>query len=218
MTEDFDLNLDRAILGTSTARDHRLASRAVGGIGVPPADDCGSVEEQQQCTMESIFKALKLSESPKQRNSMPNARGYNSWPDEFREQRISGSLVSGKETLTEQQRQRQVMSRIVAERGLNPNQFDTAPKHARYFVIKSYNVIPPRVGFNCANSRKMMYIRVSSLIFGRVPRLGIAGWTKRIANQVVQDRFISSSASMLGPAFLISFVLMVVVNFAGWQG
>lgn len=143
------MNLDRAILGTSTARDHRLASRGVGIMG--SADETGSVEEQQQCTMESIFKALKLSESPKQRNSMPNGsvggRGYTSWHDEFREQRISsGSLapasVSVKETVTEQQRQRQVMSRIVAERGLNPNQFDTAPKHARYFVIKSYNVIP----------------------------------------------------------------------------
>lgn len=145
---EFDLNLDRAILGTSLARDHRMARR----------EEESSVEEQQQLALESIFNTLKLSESPSNRSSMTNGfrdnRNY-TWtnddtyrndPREYnRNEHPRSSLPPPmKEApLTEAQRQRNVMNRIVNERGLNPSQFDTSPKHARYFVIKSYNVCPP---------------------------------------------------------------------------
>ena len=122
--EDFDINLDRAILG-STAR---LQTRQV-------HED----EEHQMNMAESIFNSLKLTESPKQRNSMPNGIRSYTWADEYQQQRTTSG---GKESMmTEQQKQKQHMMRIISDKGLNPPQFDTAPKHARYFVIKSYNVI-----------------------------------------------------------------------------
>jgi len=100
---DFQLNLDRAILGTSLARDHR-ATRD---------------EEQQAHALESIFNTLKIAENRR-----------NTWD----------------ERQIEAQRQRSVMNRIVNERNLNPSQFETSPKHARYFVIKSYNVVSLEAG------------------------------------------------------------------------
>lgn len=113
---DFDLNLDRAILGTSLARDHRVAKR----------EEETKIDEQQQIALESLFNTLKISEPPpSNRNSTGSAvRSY----------------VSPTHEMSDIVRQRNVMSRIVSERGLNPAQFDTNPKHARYFVIKSYNV------------------------------------------------------------------------------
>jgi hypothetical protein len=177
---DFDLNLDRAILGTSLARDHRMARR----------EEETSLEEQQQLALESIFNTLKLSEEPSNRSSVTNGSAFRdnrnyTWTNDdayrndprteySRNEHPRSSLPPQmKETpLTEAQRQRNVMNRIVNERGLNPSQFDTSPKHARYFVIKSYNVQSLFVVLSC---RKMMYIKVSSLIFGLVPKLEIEG-------------------------------------------
>jgi hypothetical protein len=136
---DFDLNLDRAILGTSLARDHRLALRR----------EEEGVEEQQALALESIFNTLKISETPSNRSSMNgfpskkysyDEKKYN-YDSEYRDHR--SSLPPPKDTQAmEAQRHRHAMTRIVNERGLNPAQFDTSPKHARYFVIKSYNVHP----------------------------------------------------------------------------
>jgi hypothetical protein len=180
---DFDLgNLDRAILGTSLARDHRMARR----------EEEVSVEEQQQLALESIFNTLKLSEPSSNRSSVTNGSGFRdtrnyTWTndDGYRndprnermeyprtEHRSSLPPQMKEAPLTEAQRQRNVMSRIVNERALNPSQFETSPKHARYFVIKSYNVLSL---LNVLSDRKMMYIKVSSLIFGQVPRLEIEG-------------------------------------------
>jgi hypothetical protein len=97
------------------------------------------VEEHQKFTMESVFKSLKLSESPELRTETPP----------YRPQR-GGYFDSASET----QKLRLRMARIVSERGLNPTQFDVAPKHARYFVIKSYNVW---IRMHGTNIRKTMY-------------------------------------------------------------
>jgi len=127
---DFDLNLDRAILGTSLARDHRLKKEE-------------TVEEQQAAALESIFNTLRLS-------SEPLPRHY-SWTNTASEERKDTHLSqvaqhppsTNNGVMTDAQRQRQVTNRIVSERNLNPSQFDTNPKHARFFVIKSYNVRSP---------------------------------------------------------------------------
>jgi hypothetical protein len=117
---ELDINLDRAILGST-----RL-TRSI------------DEDEEQQLNMQSIFNSLQITESPKQRNSMPITNGRY-WPaDDFRE--MPTQPQPPKEP-TEQQKQRQTMMRVISDRGLNPPQFDTAPKHARYFVIKSYNVV-----------------------------------------------------------------------------
>jgi hypothetical protein len=121
---EFDLNFDRAILGTSLARDHRLAQRR---------EDEG-VEEQQAHALESIFNTLKVTEPASNRSSMNGFRERKY--DDYR----TSLPPSIKEHVTEAQRHRQAMTRIINERSLNPAQFDTSPKHARYFVIKSYNV------------------------------------------------------------------------------
>jgi hypothetical protein len=126
-TELFDLNLEKAILGTSLARDHRLANRR------------GVVEEEQVDGMESIFNTLKLSSNESNRTSMNGSsfRNY-TWNNDdggYRRSSMKEQVV-----LTEAQRHRNVMNRILNERNLNPTQFDTSPKYARYFVIKSYNV------------------------------------------------------------------------------
>jgi hypothetical protein len=126
-SELFDLNLEKAILGTSLARDHRLASKR------------GVVQEEDQ-PFDSSFNTLKVSES--NRNSMNGSyfRNY-SWNSNGNEDRVDRrSSIKEQIALTEAQRHRNVMNRIVNERSLNPAQFDTTPKHARYFVIKSYNV------------------------------------------------------------------------------
>lgn len=139
---DFALNLDRAILGTSLARNHRTQ---------PTTEE--SMEDQEHFALESIFNNLKLTETPSNRSSTTNgsvfreSRNY-TWPydDGYREHCSTVSQSQAKETthpgLTESQRHRSVMNRIIYERNLNPTQFDTSPKHARYFVIKSYNVVP----------------------------------------------------------------------------
>jgi hypothetical protein len=119
---EFDLNLDRAILGTSLARDHRIAARRE-----------EHADEQQAFALESVFNNRKVVEPASNRNSMNGFRGKF---DEFR----SSLPPPIKEHVSEGQRHRQAMTRIVNERNLNPAQFDTSPKHARYFVIKSYNV------------------------------------------------------------------------------
>jgi hypothetical protein len=128
---DFDLNLDRAILGTSLARDHRLAMKR---------EEQG-IEEQQVMALESIFNTLKTSEPTSKRNSMNGYRERKISYDDYHRTSMPPQI---KEHLTEAQRHRQAMTRIINERNLNPAQFDTSPKHARYFVIKSYNVCSPR--------------------------------------------------------------------------
>lgn len=140
---EFALNLDRAILGTSLARNHRVH---------PTRDE--NMEEHDQSALESIFNSLKLSETPSNRSSTTNGSVYRDsrnptwlYEDGYREHCAPLSQSQVKEpsqpTLTEAQRHRNVMNRIIYERNLNPGQFDTSPKHARYFVIKSYNVFPP---------------------------------------------------------------------------
>lgn len=139
---DFALNLDRAILGTSLARDHRMHLK-----------NEENMEEQDPSTLESIFNTLKLSETPSNRSSTTNGSVFRdsrnfTWPhdDGYREHCASVPQSAAKElphaTLTESQRHRNVMNRILYERNLNPTHFDASPTHARYFVIKSYNVVP----------------------------------------------------------------------------
>jgi hypothetical protein len=122
---DFDLNLDRAILGTSLARDHRLKK-----------DE--TVEEQQAAALESIFNTLRLSSDPLSRHY-----SWTNTSSDDRKETLPSQIQhppSNNGVITDAQRQRQVTNRIVSERNLNPSQFDTNPKHARFFVIKSYNV------------------------------------------------------------------------------
>jgi hypothetical protein len=140
---DFALNLDRAILGTSLARDHRMHLK-----------NEENMEDQDPSTIESIFNTLKLSETPSNRSSTTNGSVFRdsrnfTWPQEdgYREHCASVPQSAAKEpphaTLTEAQRHRNVMNRILYERNLNPTHLDASPKHARYFVIKSYNVVTP---------------------------------------------------------------------------
>lgn len=138
-----ELNFDKAILGTSLARDHRMQTRNGRGSGDDSQDD--------GLSLESIFNGLKVSD-PMHSNRSSSASMYNrnyTWNgNEFNNEPYRTSTVQ--QTKTEQaaaaaadaQRHRSVMNRIVGERGLNPTQFDISPKHARYFVIKSYNVSP----------------------------------------------------------------------------
>lgn len=104
---EIDINLDRAILGTSLRkkREHEI-------------------EDHQQFTLESVFNHLKLAD--------PAKPHYTQSENDFRRSK----------EVAHESRQRAIMNRIVLERGLNPTQFDINPKHARYFVIKSYNVFP----------------------------------------------------------------------------
>ena len=131
---DFDLNLDRAILGTSLARDHRLKREE-------------TVEEQQNAALESILNTLKISSDPLPRHyswtHTPSSEDQLPRKEVSLPQHVPATATAAPSAMTDAQRQRQVMNRIVSERNLNPNQFDTNPKHARFFVIKSYNVRPP---------------------------------------------------------------------------
>ena len=149
-TELFDLNLEKAILGTSLARDHRLASRRGGAVHHEEDNGTAGVQDSG---FESVFNALKLSSTESNRSSMNGSSsmfrnytwnnnddngGYRNSVDRRSSVKEAPQVVA----LTETQRHRNVMTRIVNERNLNPTQFDTTPKHARYFVIKSYNVFP----------------------------------------------------------------------------
>ena len=163
-------------MGTSLAKDHRMARRAEED---PAAADHG---------LESIFQSLKVSES--NRSSSTNAsifRNY-TWNE-------SDRRSSTQSALSEAQRHRTVMNRILNERNLNPTQFDTTPNHARYFVIKSYNVCPSLV---LLISRRTTFIKVSNLIFGQVQKSEIVDSIKLIENPTVPDQYISSSASTRG--------------------
>jgi hypothetical protein len=138
----FDLNLDKAILGTSLARDHRLQRRA---------EDISQVDDQ----FETVLNTLKISELHSNRSSVngslyretSGARNY-TWSNGEEVYQRGGGLdrrssikeQSMQAAATKAQRERSIINRILNERGLNPSQFDTSPKHARYFVIKSYNV------------------------------------------------------------------------------
>jgi len=140
----FDLNLDKAILGTSLARDHRLQRRA---------EDCMNQGDDQ---FETVLNTLKISDLSSNRSSVNGSlyreslggRNYTWSNGEEGYQRGGGGLdrrssmkeQSMQAAVTKAQRERSIINRIVNERGLNPSQFDTSPKHARYFVIKSYNV------------------------------------------------------------------------------
>jgi len=139
-----ELNFDKAILGTSLARDHRLQARNGRGSGDDSVDD--------GLAFESIFNGLKVSDTiASNRSSLTSMynRNYtwnngNEFPDANRTSTNTTSHQSKSEQVAaEAQRHRSVMNRIVNERGLNPAQFDVSPKHARYFVIKSYNVFTP---------------------------------------------------------------------------
>lgn len=112
-----------------------------------------NMEDQDPSTIESIFNTLKLSETPSNRSSTTNGSVFResrnfTWPQEdgYREHCASVSQPAAKEpphaTLTGAQGHRNVMNRILYERNLNPTHLDASPKHARYFVIKSYNVVP----------------------------------------------------------------------------
>ena len=138
--------------------------------------------------LESIFNSLKLSES--NRSSSTNAsifRNY-TWNE-------SDRRSSTQSALSEAQRHRNVMNRIVNERNLNPTQFDTNPNHARYFVIKSYNVCPSLM---LLISRRTTFIKVSNLIFGQAQKSEIVDSIKHIENPTVPDQYISSSVSTRG--------------------
>lgn len=145
-TDLFDLNLDKAILGTSLARDHRLARKAE-----------ESVDDQQQAALDSVFNSLKLSEPTSNRSSVTNgstfrdSRNY-TWTsnDEYHRRSSMKEQPSSQMPMNDAQRQRNIMNRIINERNLNPVQFDMRPKHARFFVIKSYNVFNP--SYSTANS------------------------------------------------------------------
>ena len=167
------------------------------------------MEEQQKLALESIFNTLKLSDHvPSNRSSTTSVVRNYSVPEEgYRPPPV-------KDAMSDTQRQRSVISRIVNERGLNPTHFDTSPKHARYFVIKSYNVSS---FFSVLIYRKMMYIRVSSLIFGRVRRSEIVDSTKRIENPIAQDLYTYSLASTRGTFFHSRQWLIAVVNFVEWH-
>jgi hypothetical protein len=178
--DSFDLNLEKAILGTSLARDHRVARRAEED---PAPADHG---------LESIFNSLKLSES--NRSSSTNASIFRSYTWNESERRSSAQSA-----LSEAQQHRNVMNRIVNERNLNPTQFDTTPSHARYFVIKSYNVC---LSLTLLINRRTTFIRVSNLIFGQAQKSEIVGWIKHIENPTVPDQYISSSASTQGEPHL----------------
>ena len=110
------------------------------------------MEEQDHPALESIFHTLKLSETPSNRSSTTNgslireSRNF-TWPyeDGYREHLPQSQIKEpSPATLTDSQRHRNVMNTIIYERNLNPGQVETSPKHARYFVIKSYNV-PPHI-------------------------------------------------------------------------
>ena len=159
--EVFDLNLEKAILGTSLARDHRLQQRR--------AEDQHQHQHQNLATMgiqddqfETVLNTLKISDLQSNRSSVSGSlyrdslnggRNY-TWSngEEYQQRGGGGGGIDRRSSIKEQslqaavtkaQRERSIINRIVNERGLNPSQFDTSPKHARFFVIKSYNVSPP---------------------------------------------------------------------------
>jgi len=152
-----ELNFDKAILGTSLARDHRLQARNGRGSGDDSMDD--------GLSFESIFNGLKVSDTIASNRSSSTSmynRNY-TWNNgnEFADANRTSTTTTSHQGKSEQaaaeaQRHRNVMNRIVNERGLNPTQFDISPKYARYFVIKSYNVFTTlpmgrtdRVGGRC---------------------------------------------------------------------
>ena len=154
----FDLNLDKAILGTSLARDHRLQQRVA-------EDNHHTGMQADDHQFETVLNTLKISELHSNRSSIsgslyrePSGGGRNyTWSNGeeagYAPQRGGGGLdrrssmkeQSMQAAVTKAQRERSIINRIVNERGLNPSQFDTSPKHARFFVIKSYNVTPHSV-------------------------------------------------------------------------
>lgn len=161
----FDLNLDKAILGTSLARDHRLQRR----VAEDNHHSTGMQADDHQ--FETVLNTLKISELHSNRSSVSGSlyressgggRNYtwsNGEETGYAPQRGGGGLdrrssmkeQSMQAVVTKAQRERSIINRIVNERGLNPSQFDTSPKHARFFVIKSYNVTPPPPRLNIVN-------------------------------------------------------------------
>ena len=151
----FDLNLDKAILGTSLARDHRLQRRA---------EDGNHTGDEQ---FETALNTLKISDLQHSNRSSVNGSLYRETPgrnytwstgcdDGYLpprggglDRRSSMKEQSMQAALTKAQRERSIINRIVNERGLNPRQFDTSPEHARFFVIKSYNVFSPFFNVQC---------------------------------------------------------------------
>jgi len=135
-----ELNFDKAILGTSLARDQRLQARNGRGSGDDSVDD--------GLSLESIFNGLKVSDTISSNRSSSTSmynRNYtwnngNEFADPNRTSFTASHHSKTEQAAADAQRHRSVMNRIVNERALNPMHFDVSPKHARYFVIKSYNV------------------------------------------------------------------------------
>jgi hypothetical protein len=118
--EPLSFNFDKAILGTSLARDHRLRRR----------------EDYEENNLESSFNNLRLSSERSSMASFQNGfRNYTWFANDD-----GGNDVRSSRSSNPEMRPRSILNRIISERNLNPTHFDITPKYARYFVLKSYNV------------------------------------------------------------------------------